>query len=69
MGLTIHYTIEFEGTTKQLQGELENVRRICLDLPFEKVGERVKTVNITKGRMLYSTPWGRNVMVYRVLRR
>lgn len=48
MGLTIHYTIEFKGTTKQLQKKLEEVRRICLDLPFEKVGERVRTVNITK---------------------
>ena len=48
MGLTIHYTIEFEGTTKQLQGELEEVRRICLDLPFQNVGERVNSVNITE---------------------
>jgi len=48
MGLTIHYTIEFEGTAEQLQGELEEVRQICLNLPFEKVGESVKTVNITE---------------------
>jgi len=48
MGLTIHYTIEFDGATEQLQGELEEVRHICLNLPFEKVGESVKTVNITE---------------------
>ena len=48
MGLTIHYSIEYEGTTKQLQKKLKEVRRICLDLPFQNVGERVNTVKITK---------------------
>jgi len=48
MGLTIHYTIEFSGTTKQLQKKLEEFRRICIDFPFENVGERVNTVKITE---------------------
>jgi len=47
MGLTIHYTIEFEGTAKQLQNKLEKIRQACRDLPFEEVGE-VETVRITK---------------------
>jgi len=45
MGLTIHYTIEFKGTAKQLQKKLEKVRQACRDLPFEEVGEKVETVN------------------------
>ena len=48
MGLTIHYNIEFKGTAKQLQAKLEKIRQACLDLPFEEVGEKVKTTKITK---------------------
>jgi hypothetical protein len=47
MGLTIHYTIEYRGTVKQLQQKLEKVRQQCRDLPFEEVGE-VGTIKITK---------------------
>lgn len=47
MGLTIHYTVEFKGTTKQLQKKLEKIRQACRDLPFEEVGE-VQTVRITR---------------------
>lgn len=47
MGLTIHYTVEFDGTTKQLQKKLEKIRQTCRDLPFEEVRE-VETVKITK---------------------
>jgi len=48
MGLTIHYTIEFNGTSKQLRKKLEKIRQACRDLPFEEVGEKVETVRITK---------------------
>jgi len=48
MGLTIHYNIEFNGTAKQLQAKLEKIRQACLDLPFEEVGEKVKTAKITR---------------------
>lgn len=48
MGLTIHYTIEFNGTAKQLQTKLERIRQVCMDLPFEEVGEKVETVRITR---------------------
>ena len=48
MGLTIHYNIEFTGTAKQLQAKLEKIRQACSDLPFEEVGEKVKTAKITK---------------------
>ena len=48
MGLTIHYTVEFNGTTKQLQSKLEKIRHACFNLPFEEVGEQVETVKITK---------------------
>lgn len=48
MGLTIHYNIEFTGTAKQLQAKLEKIRQACMDLPFEQVGEKVKTVKITQ---------------------
>jgi hypothetical protein len=47
MGLTIHYTIKFDGTTKQLQRKLEKIRHACCDLPFEEVGE-VETLKITQ---------------------
>ena len=47
MGLTLHYTIEFTGTAKQLHAKLEKIRQACSDLPFEKVGE-VKSVRITR---------------------
>jgi hypothetical protein len=47
MGLTIHYTIDFKGTVKQLQQKLEKIRQVCRDLPFEEVGE-VKIVRITQ---------------------
>jgi len=47
MGLTIHYTIEFKSTAKQLQTKLEKVRQACRDLPFEEVGE-IGTVKITQ---------------------
>ena len=47
MGLTIHYTVEFDGTAKQLQRKLEKIRQHCRDLPFEEVRE-VETVKITK---------------------
>ena len=48
MGLTIHYTVEFNGTTKQLQNKLGKIRHACSNLPFEEVGEQVETVKITK---------------------
>jgi len=48
MGLTIHYTVEYRGTVKQLQQKLEKVRQQCRDLPFEKVGDKVETVKIAK---------------------
>jgi len=48
MGLTIHYTIEFTGTAKQLQMKLEKIKQACRDLPFEEVGERVEVVKVTK---------------------
>lgn len=48
MGLTIHYTVKFDGTAKQLQKKLERIRQSCLDLPFEEVGEKIETVNITR---------------------
>ena len=48
MGLTLHYNVEFNGTAKQLQAKLEKIRQACLDLPFEQVGEKVKTVKITQ---------------------
>ena len=48
MGLTIHYNIEFNGTAKQLQTKLEKIRQVCMDLPFEEVGEKVKTVKVTQ---------------------
>ena len=47
IGLTIHYTVEFDGTKKQLQKKLEKIRQSCRDLPFEQVKE-VETVRITK---------------------
>jgi hypothetical protein len=47
MGLTIHYTVEFDGTKKQLQKKLEKIQQTCRDLPFEEVRE-VETVRITK---------------------
>lgn len=47
MGLTIHYTVEFDGTIKQLHNKLEKIRQACSDLPFEEVKE-VETVKITK---------------------
>jgi len=47
MGLTIHYDVEFDGTTKQLQKKLEKIRQSCLDLPFETVSE-IKKVRITQ---------------------
>lgn len=47
MGLTIHYTIEYKGTVKQLQTKLEKIRQACRDLPFEEVGE-VGTVKISQ---------------------
>ncbi len=47
MGLTIHYTIEFQGTARQLQTKLEQIKSACLDLSFEEVGE-VKYVKITR---------------------
>jgi len=48
MGLTIHYSIEFNGTAKQLQAKLEKIRQACMDLPFEQVGEKIKTVKVTQ---------------------
>lgn len=48
MGLTIHYTVEYDGTSKQLRKKLEKVRQACRDLPFEEVGEKVETVRITR---------------------
>ena len=47
MGLTIHYTVEFQGTARRLQTKLQQLRSACLDLLFEEVGE-VKCVNITR---------------------
>jgi hypothetical protein len=46
MGLTIHYKVEFQGTARQLQTKLQQIKSACLDLPFEEVGQ-VKCVKIT----------------------
>ena len=37
MGLTIHYTIRFDGSKQELVSKLQAVRQKCLDLPFENV--------------------------------
>lgn len=50
MGLTINYTIEFQGTARQLQTKLEQIKSACLDLSFEEVGE-VKCVKITRNHI------------------
>ena len=50
MGLTIHYTVEFQGTARQLQTKLEQIRIACLDLPFEEVGQ-IKCVKITRNHI------------------
>jgi len=50
MGLTIHYTVEFQGTARQLQTKLEQIKSACLDLPFEEVGE-IKCVKITRNHI------------------
>ena len=47
MGLTIHYDVEFKGTQKLLVDKLNKIRNICLDLPFEEIGE-VKVTKITQ---------------------
>jgi hypothetical protein len=47
MGLTIHYTVEFKGNSKQLRTKLEKIRQLCRNLPFEEVG-LIKTVKITQ---------------------
>ena len=50
MGLTIHYTVEFQGTARQLQTKLEQIKSACLDLPFEEAGE-IKCVKITRNHI------------------
>jgi len=47
MGLTIHYTVEFEGTKEELVKKLETFRNFCLDLPFTEVSE-VSSIDITQ---------------------
>lgn len=37
MGLTIHYTIRFDGTKDELVEALQSIRKRCLDLPFKEV--------------------------------
>ena len=50
MGLTVHYTINFNGTQKRLIDKLGTIRNACLDLPFEEVGV-VETTKITKNHI------------------
>ena len=45
MGLTVHYTISFTGTEKELTKKLEEIRNACMDLSFEEVG-KVKSVSL-----------------------
>ncbi len=47
MGLTINYDIKFQGTQTDLVNKLSKVRNLCLDKPFESVGE-IKPIIITK---------------------
>jgi len=47
MGLTIHYSVNFNGTKEQLALKLDEIRNKCRDLPFEEVGE-VKINQITQ---------------------
>jgi hypothetical protein len=63
MGLTIHYTVEFKGTAKQLQTKLEKIRQACRDLPFEKVGEKIETAQITK-ETIKIWDWLQNMLSY-----
>ena len=50
MGLTVNYTISFNGTQKQLIDKLGTIRNACMDLPFEEVGI-VETTKITKNHI------------------
>lgn len=47
MGLTIHYTIEFSGTRKELISKLDTIRNKCLDYPFAEVND-ILSKKITK---------------------
>ena len=59
MGLTVHYTIKFDGTQKELVRKLNSIRSKCLDLPFQEVGE-VKAVKITQNIINEFNSWQRN---------
>ena len=47
MGLTIHWDLQFDGTFKQVQEQLEKLRQRCLDLPFLHVDDHL---TILKGK-------------------